>query len=78
MIRVDIDYEQLAASIAARLEPQAPWMTVAETAEYCRASESWVRARLHEIPHVKVDGKTLLDRRQVDDWLNNTNHRREN
>lgn len=76
MIRVEVDYEALADELAKRLEPNGtPWMTVAEAAEYLRASESWVRARLHEIPHCKPDGKTLLHRRELDSWL--TNHRRE-
>ena len=77
MINVEIDYELLAGELAKRIELEqvSGWMTVAEAAEYMRASESWVRARLHEIPHVKVDGKTLLNRREVDSWL--INHRRE-
>lgn len=75
MIHVSIDYEQLAASLAKRLEPQGtPWMTVAEAAEYLRASQRWVRDRLREIPHVKVDGKTLIHRREVDQWLAEHSH----
>lgn len=77
MISVDIDYEALADELAKRLEPHGtPWMTVEEAAEYLRASKSWVRARLYEIPHRKVDGKILIHRRELDDWVN-TNHRRE-
>lgn len=76
MISLSIDYEALAGELAKHLEPQgSPWMTVAEAAEYLRASERWVRDRLYEIPHCKVDGKTLLNRHDVDQWL--TNHRRE-
>lgn len=76
MIHVDIDYDELALKIAEQLEASvSPWMTVTEAAEYLRASERWVRGRLHEIPHSKVDGKTLLHRRELDSWL--TNHRRE-
>lgn len=76
MIHVELDYEALADELAKRIESQgSPWMTVAEAAEYLRASERWVRERLHEIPHCKVDGKTLLHRHELDSWLT-TNHRR--
>lgn len=76
MINVEIDYEALAGELAKHLEPQGtPWMTVEEAAEYLRASKSWVRARLYEIPHHKVDGKILIHRHELDSWL--TNHRRE-
>lgn len=72
MITVEIDYEALADKLASRLEPQgSPWMTVTEAAEYLRASESWLRARLYKIPHCKVDGKTLLNRRELDVWVMN-------
>lgn len=75
-VTVSIDYEALAAELAQNLEWQGtPWMTVAETADYLRASERWVRDRLHSIPHIKCDGKTLINRREIDSWLF-TNHRR--
>lgn len=67
------DIQQIAEGVQAAFDEHypgaSPWMTVAEAAEYMRASESWVRARLHDIPHVKVDGKTLINRRELDLWL---------
>lgn len=70
MIEIAIDYGALADELAKRLEPQgSPWMTVAEAAEYMRVSKSWLRARLHDIPNCKPDGKTLLHRREIDAWL---------
>jgi excisionase family DNA binding protein len=70
-IAITIDYELLAEKITTHLEVGrgTPWMTVLEAAEYMRVSERWLRARLHDIPHSRVDGKTLLHRGEVDLWL---------
>lgn len=43
-------------------------MTLRETAEYLRASPRWVRDRLREIPHYKIDGKLIFKSREVDAW----------
>ena len=75
MITIDID--ALAAAIAERLpsaEGQA-WFSLSEAAEYMRVSESWLRQRLGEVPHVRPGQKLLFNRRELDSWLI-TNHRR--
>jgi hypothetical protein len=39
-----------------------------------RGSESWLRGRLDEVPHVRPGGKLLFNRYELDQWL--TGHRR--
>lgn len=70
MIEVKIDTEEVAAAIAKHLSgrPEARWMTVAETAEYLRVSERWLRTRLYEIPHRRIDGKLIFRSDEVDEW----------
>lgn len=72
---INIDVNALADAIAERLQTtSSQWMTVAEAAEHVRCHHEWIRNRLDEIPHVRVDGKILIDRQELDTWL--TNHRR--
>jgi hypothetical protein len=70
---LEVDIERLADVLAEKLAgrvPQAPvWLTVAQAAEPICCSERWLRARLIEIPHIKVDGKVLLNRGELDGWL---------
>lgn len=73
---INIDVNALADALAERLlQPETTqWMTIAEAAEHMRCSDKWIRGRLDEIPHVKVDGKLLFRRDELDSFL--TNHRR--
>ena len=72
MITVDID--ALAAAIVDRLPTASRWMKVSEAAEYIRVSERTLRGLLHEIPHSKIEGRILIDRADLDEYV--TNHRR--
>jgi excisionase family DNA binding protein len=49
-------------------------MTVAETAEFLRVSESIIRRliRKNKIPYFKIEGRYLLFRPALDEWI----HRR--
>ena len=71
-----IDVGLLADALLERMQVDTPvqWMTIAEAAEHMRCSDKWIRERLGEIPHVRVDKKLLFNRRELDSWL--TNHRR--
>jgi excisionase family DNA binding protein len=69
VLTLDLDYDQLAAKLADHMPQGTPWMTVAETAEYVRCSERFLRERLSDIKHSKVDKKVLLHRHDVDEWL---------
>ena len=72
---VDAIAERVVDLLAERLPGTAPrtspWMTVAEAAEYLR----WPRERLYKltaagaIPHRKHDGRVLLHRDELDEWL---------
>jgi hypothetical protein len=69
-----IDIDALAEAIATRLEIATPWMTVAEAAEYFRCSERWIRDRLYEIPHRRIDGRIVLHKAELNEW--STRYRR--
>ena len=70
---VDVIVERLAERIDLGTLP-AGWMSTKEAAEYMGVSETWVRERLGQIPHSKVDGRLFFNSRDLDSWI--TNHRR--
>ena len=72
MITIDINYDQLAEALAQRLNPArgaSPWLTVKQAAGYIGASERWLRERLAEVPHSRVDGRIFLHKNELDSWL---------
>jgi helix-turn-helix protein len=69
MIRVELDYEKLAAALADHMPQANPWLTVAEAAEHIGASQRWLRGRLFDVPHSRVDGRIFLNRSELDKWL---------
>lgn len=72
---ITVDVNALAEALAERLEHGRPWLTLEEAADYMRFSKTWVRQRLGEIPHARVDGKLLFSRDDLDSYI--TSHRRE-
>jgi hypothetical protein len=72
MIELRVDDEALAAAIAEVLsrnqQTTGRWMTLAEAAEYLRVSSRWLRDRLAEIPHRRIDGKLIFSSVEVDTW----------
>jgi helix-turn-helix protein len=68
---ITVDIDAVAAAIAARLEPDAAnvWMTAPETWEYMRVSRSWLYTHLWQIPHHKVEGRLLFNRKEIDSWI---------
>jgi excisionase family DNA binding protein len=75
-LTITIDIDALAVAIAERMPSSEGqrWFTLVEAAEYMRVSESWLRERLGEVPHVRPGAKLLFSRRELDSWL--TGHRR--
>jgi hypothetical protein len=69
MITIDVD--ALASALVAKIgleRERSRWMTLAETAEYLRVSPRWLRDRLHEIPHRRIDGKLIFHAQEIDAW----------
>lgn len=75
MIEIRIDTDEIAAAIAKQLpvRQEAHWMTLAETAEHLRVSQRWLRARLFEIPHRRIDGKLIFRSDEIDNWTTRYN-----
>lgn len=69
---INIDVAALADAIVERMgaPERTEWITVNEAAEHLRCSDKWIRERLGEIPHVRIDGKLLFARQELDSWAN--------
>jgi hypothetical protein len=72
MITIDINYDELADALAQRLNAAvstSPWLTVKQAASHIGASERWLRDRLCELPHSRVEGRIFVNRNELDRWL---------
>ena len=45
------------------------WHTLKEAASHMRRSERWMRAKLSDIPHYRMEGRILFNESELDAYL---------